>query len=49
MLPGRFVQVNGRALGVAYLEWLVSSGSAPPIMHDEYALLLIEGERCPPL
>ena len=35
--------MNGRTLGVAYLEWLVSTGSASPNMHDEYALLLIEG------
>ena len=35
--------VNGRALGVAYLEWLVYSGGAPNNLHDEYAQLLIEG------
>ena len=35
--------INGRALGIAYLEWLVGSGAAPPNMHDEYAQLLMEG------
>ena len=35
--------INGRALGVSYLEWLVSSGKAPRSMHDEFAQLLIEG------
>jgi hypothetical protein len=35
--------INGRALGIAYLEWLVGSGAAPPSMHDEYAQLLMEG------
>ena len=35
--------INGRALSVAYLEWLVLSGGAPSNMHDEYAQLLIEG------
>ena len=35
--------INGRALGVSYLEWLVGSGKAPPSMHDEFAQLLIEG------
>lgn len=35
--------INGRALGVAFLECLVSSGEAPANMHDEFAQLLIEG------
>lgn len=35
--------VNGHALGVAFLECLVSSGEAPPSMHDEFAQLLVEG------
>lgn len=35
--------LNGRALSIAYLEWLVSSGSAPSNMHDDYAQLLMEG------
>lgn len=35
--------VNGKALGAAYLEWLVSSGSALPSMHNEFAQLLIDG------
>ncbi len=35
--------VNGRALGIAYLEWLVSSGTAPANMQDQYAQLLMEG------
>lgn len=35
--------INGRALGVSYLEWLVGSGAAPPSMHDEFAQLLMEG------
>jgi len=35
--------VNGKALGVTYLEWLVNSGAAPASMHNEYAQLLMEG------
>lgn len=35
--------VNGHALGVAFLECLVSSGEAPANMHDEFAQLLVEG------
>jgi hypothetical protein len=38
-----FPLVNGRSLGVAYLEWLVSSGNASAGIHDEYAQLLMEG------
>jgi len=35
--------INGRALGVSYLEWLVGTGHAPASMHDEFAQLLVEG------
>lgn len=35
--------INGRAVGVAYLEWLVNSGAAPASMHNEFAQLLMEG------
>jgi hypothetical protein len=34
--------VNGKALAAAYLEWLVDSGAALPIMHNEFAQLIID-------
>jgi len=34
--------INGAALGISYLEWLVSTGAAPQSMHDEFAHLLVK-------
>ena len=34
--------INGSALGIAYLEWLVGSGAAPASMHDEFSQLLVD-------
>ncbi len=33
--------LEGRAIGISYLEWLVSSQAAPSSMHDEFLNLLI--------
>jgi hypothetical protein len=38
-----FPLTTGRSLCVAYLEWLVASGAAPPTMHNDYIQFLIEG------
>ena len=35
--------INGQALGIAFLECIVSNGEAPNSMHDEFAQLLLEG------
>lgn len=35
--------LTGHALAVAFLECLVSSGEAPPSLHDDFAQLLVEG------
>lgn len=35
--------VNGHALAVAFLECLLSSGEAPPSLHDDFSQLLVEG------
>jgi hypothetical protein len=34
--------INGAALGVYYLEWLVCTGSAPASIHDEFVQMLIK-------
>ena len=35
--------INGQALGIVFLECIVSNGEAPSSMHDEFAQLLLEG------
>ena len=38
-----FPLISGRSLGIAYLEWLVASGTAPASIHNDYGQMLIEG------
>lgn len=44
--PGSQIQiplVSGVTLAMAYLDWLVAVGGAPPELHDEFFLLLLTG------